>query len=349
MTFLEEVRRRLPDYPPYYEAPVGNLLRLDQNANLSGPNPVVRDATIDLSKAHLYPTRDNTPLLEQAAKSFRVDVGQAFVGNGSDEILDIVIRTLVEPGGRVVSPHPSYSMYPHLCRLSRVQYVPVHMDSEFRVTSDALLAAKPDLVLIANPNNPTGTLHHPSVLRGVLEGFQGPVLVDEAYGEFSASTVLPLLQEFPNLIVSRTLSKAAGLAGLRVGLGFAHRDVAELIRRNKIPFSLNIVSEQLAVRALQHARHIESTVERVSNERERVAAALLDYGFRVVPSHANFVLTMPPIPSDELYARLKLKGILTRLFPSDPTLKDYIRFTVGRPQDNDQLLSTIKKILGESG
>lgn len=345
MKLLDDVRRRLPDYPPYYEAPVGNLLRLDQNANLAGPNPVVKGATLDLSRAHLYPTRDNTPLLEQAAKSFGVDPTNVFVGNGSDEILDVVLRTLVEPGGRVVSPHPSYSMYPHLCRLSRLEYVPVAMDAEFHTSADALLAAKPGLILVANPNNPTGTLHDESLVTDLLKRFEGPILIDEAYGEFSDATVLPRLSKHPNLIVSRTLSKAAGLAGLRVGLGFAHPDVAELIRRNKIPFSLNIVSEQLAVTALQHSQHIKSTVTRVSSERERVSKELAKRGFSVVPSHANFVLTLPPIPSEDLYNELKAKGILSRRFSSEPTLKDYIRFTIGRPQENDRLLSTLTKIL----
>jgi histidinol-phosphate aminotransferase len=343
--FLEEVRRRLPEYPPYYEAPVGNLLRLDQNANLAGPNPVVRDAKLDMSRAHLYPTRDNTALLDAAAKAFRTDASNVFVGNGSDEILDIVLRTLAAPGQRVVSPHPSYSMYPHLCRLSRLEYVPVRMDAEFRTTSEAILAARPDLVLIANPNNPTGTILDPRIIGQVLDKFDGPVLLDEAYGEFTGASLIPLLDRYPNLVVSRTLSKAAGLAGLRVGLGFAHRDVAELIRRNKIPFSLNILSEQLAVTALQHPKHIEATVTKVSAERERLAKELAGLGFSVVPSHANFVLTLPPIPSDELYAQLRSAGILTRLFSSEPALKDYIRFTVGRREDSDRLLAALRKIL----
>jgi histidinol-phosphate aminotransferase len=345
MTFLEEIRRRLPQYPPYYEAPAGNLLRLDQNANLAGPNPVVKEATLDLGQAHLYPTRDNTPLLQVAAKSFRTDARNVFVGNGSDEILDIAIRTLVEPGARVVSPHPSYSMYPHLCRLSRTEYVPVRMDAEFRVASDAILAAKPDMVLIANPNNPTGTEHDPRVIGQILDKFPGPVMVDEAYGEFSGTSFIPLIDRYPNLIVSRTLSKAAGLAGLRVGLGFAHPEVADLIRRNKIPFSLNILSEQLAIEALRHVDHIEATVRRVTAERERVTKGLAALGFSVVPSQANFVLTLPPIPSEDLYQQLRAKGILARMFSSEPSLKDYIRFTVGRPQDNDRLLKVLKALL----
>ena len=236
-------------------------------------------------------------------------------------------------------------MYPHLCRLSRLEYVPVRMDPEFRITAEALLDAKPDLILIANPNNPTGTAFDPRMIGQLVERFDGPVLVDEAYAEFGGTSFIPLLSRYSNLIVTRTLSKAAGLAGLRVGLGFAHRDVADLIRRNKIPFSLNVASEQLAIAALANPQHIERTVQRISQERERVTKELSGLGFSVVPSMANFVLTLPPIPSDELYAQLKTKGILTRLFPQEASLKDYIRFTVGRPEDSAKLLAALNEIL----
>lgn len=346
MTFLERIKRRIPDYPAYYEAPAGDLLRLDQNANLLGPNPAILRSTIDLSKAHLYPTRDNTPLVEAAAKHFGVDPATVFVGNGSDEILDILLRTLVEPNGRVVTPHPSYSLYPHLCRLARVRHVPVLLAPDFQLTAQALIDERPDLLLVANPNNPTGTLLDARVIGHLLEAFDGPVVVDEAYADFSETTLLPLLGRFPNLIVTRTLSKAAGLAGLRVGLGFAHPDVTDLIRRNKIPFSVNILSEQLAVEALRHPQYIEKTVQDLARERETLAAALVGLGFHVVPSHANFLLTLPPIPSEELYLRLKEAGILARRFPSEPLLRDHIRFTIGRPQDNRQLLSALGRILG---
>lgn len=346
MTFLDRIKRRIPEYPAYYEAPVGDLLRLDQNANLLGANPAVLKAKIDLSQAHLYPTRDNTPLIEAAAKSFRVDPATVFVGNGSDEILDVILRTLVEPGGRVVAPHPSYSLYGHLCRLARVTHVPVRLTPDFQIKAQAILDERPDLVLVANPNNPTGTMLDARVIGQVLESFDGPVVVDEAYAEFSGTTLLPLLGRYPNLLVTRTLSKAAGLAGLRVGLGFANPQVTDLIRRNKIPFSLNIVSEQLAIHALQHPQYIEKTVADLAKQRDLVTQGLQKLGFSVVPSQANFILCLPPIPSEDLYLRLKEQGILTRRFATEPTLRDYIRFTVGRPQDNKRLLSTLQKILG---
>lgn len=345
MRFLESVQRRLPQYPPYYEAPGGQLLRLDQNANLLGPHPAAAEVDLDLTRIHLYPSRDNTPLVDAAAQAFRTDPKSVFVSNGSDEALDIIVRTLVEPGGRVVSPHPSYSMYPHLCRLSRTTYVPVAFDAEFHVGAPALLNAQPDLVLLANPNNPTGTLLDARVVGQVLEGFDGPVVVDEAYAEFSGTSLIPLLPRYPNLVVTRTLSKAVGLAGLRVGFGFAHPDVAELIRRNKIPFSVNLLSERIAIEALRRPEPIERAIRILTQEREALARGLTDLGFRVVPGHANFLLTLPPIPSEELYQALKRRGILARVFPHEPSLRDYVRFTVGRAEDNRRLLEALRSLM----
>jgi len=345
VTFVDQVRRRLPEYPPYYEAPTGDQLRLDQNANLLGPNPVVQNTRIDTSQAHLYPSRDNTPLLEAAAKAFRTHPRNMFAANGSDEILDIILRTLIEPGGRVVTPHPSYSLYGHLCRLARIQHVKVPFDPEFRIAPDAILKERPDLVLLANPNNPTGTLLDPRVVGELLERFDGPVVVDEAYAEFSGTSLIPFVERTPNLLVTRTLSKAAGLAGMRVGFGVAHPDVAELIRRNKIPFSVNILSEQLAIQALHHPGHIERTIQQTAKDRDTLSKELQRRGFHVVPSSANFLLTLPPIPSEELYEALRLNGVLARVFPKEPALRDYIRFTVGRPEDHKRLLTTLDKIL----
>jgi histidinol-phosphate aminotransferase len=345
MKFLESVRKRLPDYPAYYEAPAGSLLRLDQNANLIGPPGALLQTPVDLTGLHLYPTRDNTALLDAASRAYGVQPESIVACNGSDEVLDVMIRTLVSPGGRVASPQPSYSMYPHLCRLSRAVYVPVPTDSDFQVSANSLLAAKPDLVLIASPNNPTGTVVEGAVVEQVLEAFDGPVIVDEAYAEFGETNLLPLLGRFENLLICRTLSKAAGLAGLRVGFGFANPAVAELLRRNKLPFSVNLLSERLAVRALASLEQTQPAVHLIQRERERVCQRLAQLGFGVVPSRANFVLTRPPIARDLLLEALKRNGILARVFPSDPALAPYIRFTIGRPQDNDRLMGALQEIL----
>jgi histidinol-phosphate aminotransferase len=153
------------------------------------------------------------------------------------------------------------------------------------------------------------------------------------------------VDRFPNLIISRTLSKAYGLAGLRIGFGVAHADVAELCRRAKPPFSLNLVSEQIAVRALADPRPVERTIQTIGQERERLGNGLKNLGFTVVPSYANFLLTLPPIPCEELYARLKSKGILARLYRHEPALRDHLRFTIGSPSDTRTLLGALEEIL----
>ena len=345
MSFLDDVRRRTDDYPPYYEAPVGPHKRYDQNVNLLGPHPAVR-AAVRTEDAHLYPSRDNKPLLDALGHAFRLPADHFWVGNGSDEILDLLFRLFLEPGQRLVVPTPSYSMYPHLARLSRATYVPVPTNDDFQITASKLLGHKPDLVLICNPNNPTGTLFDPRLVGELLESFEGPVVVDEAYAEFAGASVLPLVDKFPNLIVTRTLSKAYGLAGLRVGFGVGHPAVAELVRRAKPPFAVNVLSEQIAVRALADRSHVDTAIQTIVREREKLAQGLSALGFRVWPSHANFLLTLPPIGCEDLYERLRKKDILVRLYRHEPALRDHVRFTVGAAADTRHLLGALEEILG---
>ncbi len=344
MTFLDGVRRRLNEFPPYYDAPPGVPRRYDQNVNLLGPHPATK-THVSLDGVHLYPDRDNRALLQAYAATVHLSHDHFWVGNGSDEILDLTLRLFLEPGQRLVAPTPSYSMYPHLARLNRITYVPTPTNDEFQTTASKLLAQKPDMVLVCNPNNPTGTLFDPRLVGELLESFDGPVLVDEAYAEFAGVTVLPLIDRFPNLLIARTLSKAYGLAGLRIGFGAAHPDVAELLRRAKPPFSVNLASERIAVQALADRRPVDAAVATIAQQRERLARGLRELGFHVWPSHANFLLTLPPIPCEDLHRRLKGEGILARLYLHEPALRDHIRFTVGGPQDTDALLGALQHIL----
>lgn len=345
MTLSAEAQRRMGDYPPYYETPAGLYLRLDQNANLMGPNQALGALVPGENSLHLYPSRDNRELQQAAAQAYGVPPDTVFVGNGSDEILDIILRSLVAPGGRVATLRPSYSMYPHLCRLSRLVHAPVPYRDGFRASADDLLAASPDLVLLANPNNPTGTLLPPGFVDELLDRFDGPVVLDEAYGDYANATGLPLVGQASNLVVTRTLSKAAGLAGLRVGFGFAHPDVAELIRRAKLPFAINLLSERLACRALERPDLVRANVAATQDARRLLSRGLERLGFEVVPSFANFVLTRPPVPAARLYEDLRRRGVLARVFPEEPTLAAHIRFTVPDPAATERLLSVLADVM----
>lgn len=346
--FLGRVRDLLPEYPPYYAAPAGDLLRLDQNTNRLGVHPAVVRVTPDLSAANLYPDRDNGPLIDAVAEAFDVDRERLFAANGSDEVLDILIRLLTPPGGRVATPHPSYSMYPHLCRFSRVDHIQVPYDADFRLHADDLLAADADLILIANPDNPTGTVLSSKTITRVLDAFDGPVVLDEAYADFAEETFLDRLADHDNLLVVRTLSKAYGLAGLRVGFGAAHPDVAELVRRAKLPFSINLASQQLAIEALKDPQPARDGVRVIADERGRLAAGLEDRGFDVTPSRANFLLTKPPIKPAALRDALRERGILARTFEHEPALADRIRFTVGTTEETNRLFAALDDILKEA-
>lgn len=344
MSLLARVRERLNEYVPYYDAPTGDLKRYDQNVNLLGPHPAIA-TTNPVAKANLYPDRDNRRVLEALAARLDFEWRHFWVGNGSDDVLDLCLRLFLEPGQRLVVPSPSYSMYPHLARLSRVAYVPVETDEDFQTSAARILAQKPDMVLVCNPNNPTGTLMDPRVVGEILESFDGPVLVDEAYADFSETSVAPLVDTHPNLLVARTLSKAYGLAGLRIGYGIAHPDVAELVRRAKPPFTLNRYCEGVAVNALADPAPVDSVVATVRTQRQRLAKGLQALGFRVWPSHANFLLTLPPIPNDELRQALKQRGILVRLYEHEPRLAEHVRFTIGTQDDTDGLLAAVGDVL----
>lgn len=346
MKWIEQIRERSSEYPPYYEAPSGSFLRLDQNANLGAPSPVLSSFRPSVAGLHLYPNRDNRPLIEAAAEAFHVDPRSVFVGNGSDEVLDTVLRFLVAPGGRVASFQPSYSMYPHLCRANRLRLVPIPLGPGFEADVDAIADSGADLALVANPNNPTGTVVPSKDLERLLKRFPGPVLVDEAYADFADASMLPRLARHDNLIVARTLSKAAGLAGLRVGLGFAHPDAAELLRRAKLPFAVNLLSEQYAVAALRDPEAMRGVARATAAERSWLQRELAKRGFKVVPSQANFLLTLPPLPAAQLHERLRSEGILARVFPHEPSLAAHIRFTVATRTDHERLLSALDRIRG---
>lgn len=347
MGLQETARRRLQSVDPYYDPPEGELKRFDQNVNLLGPHPASGQVP-DLRGLNLYPTRDNRPLAQALARRLGQSEDRIIVGNGSDEILDITLRVLAEPGQTLATPTPCYSMYQRLARLNRLRFSGIATDANFQPSVADLLESRPDVILLCNPNNPVGSVLPPDFLRSLLKSFEGPVLVDEAYAEFAGVDATPLLATHENLIVIRTLSKAYGLAGLRVGYGLAIEPVAELLRRMKPPFSVNLLSERIAVAALEDAVPVEVAVATIQSERRRLAAELVRLGFSSVESGANFLLARPPMEAQALQQRLRDAGVLVRRYPQEPRLRDYLRFTIGGPAETAQLVEAVRRAMSTS-
>ncbi|MGB0653455.1 MAG: histidinol-phosphate transaminase [Thermoplasmatota archaeon] len=338
---------------PYYKAPLeGSPLRLDQNTNLFGANPAIGavDARgIDYTQ---YPTRDGDALLDALSLYHGLDEAHFTLGNGSDESLDLLVKTFCEPGDTLAVTQPTYSLYPFYAALQDLKLAEVPLDARFGLDVDGLLDAGGKVTLVASPNNPTGNRFRDGELRRLIEEADGIVVVDEAYIEYAGHehSLLDEVERHDNLIIMRTFSKAHGLAGLRIGYLVANRELSARLRVVKPPFNLNTYSEAVAAAALQDDAWMRQGVLTVMEERERLAAALHGRGFHVFPSDANFLLTRPPAGFDagHLADGLRRRSILARTFAGKPRLHDLIRFTVGGPEHSDALLAALDAILKEA-
>ncbi|MFA5944846.1 MAG: histidinol-phosphate transaminase [Candidatus Thermoplasmatota archaeon] len=337
---------------PYYKAPLdGNPLRLDQNTNLRGPNPAI--AAVDARKldATQYPSRDADDLLEALAQFHNLSADHFTVGNGGDELLELLVKAFGETGSTLAVPAPTYSLYPGIATGAGLRFKPVPTRGGFATLDvEAIAATKPRMVWVANPNNPTGARYKGDDLEQLLGAIDGVVLVDEAYIEYAGlkNSLLNRVEEFDNLVVLRTFSKAYGLAGLRVGYLAANLDLSARLRLVKPPFNVNVYSEAVAVAALEHQEWVDEGVRTVRAERERLAAGLKSLGFRVHASEANFLLCEPSIDAGELLLALRKAGILARTFPTTAGLERTIRFTIGEPRHTDALMTALRGIVPEA-
>lgn len=339
------VRTNLLSLKPYYKAPLeGNPVRLDQNTNLSGANPALLQVDVEDLDVTQYPTRDNDPLRAAIGEKHNLAPEQIIIGNGSDELLDILGKTFLAPGDLMQVPAPSYSLYSFYATLQDAKFTEVPLTSKFQLDVPAMLADIAKLTLLASPNNPTGNQFHAEDIEALLAR-DGIVVVDEAYIEYGEKSWLNRLDDFDNLVVMRTFSKAYGLAGLRIGWMAASKPLAERLLLTKPPFNLNLFSEQVAKKALAEDKWLADHVIGVKEERERLAAELKNRGFRVYPSEANFLLTDPPIDAGIISNGLRTRGILIRTFPGNPALEGKVRFGVGLPKHTALLLHALDEVL----
>ncbi len=287
-----------------------------------------------------YPDPHQKALKQQIAALKGVEPNQIFIGNGSDEAIDLCFRIFCEPGvDNVVSISPTYGMYSVAAAINNISVREVPLGSDdFSLSVEALLAAADEhtrLLWVCSPNNPTGNAFPLSQLEELAERFAGVLVVDEAYADFSSEkSMLTVLKDHPNVVVLQTLSKAWGMAGLRLGLAFASPRIAELFARVKYPYNVNAPTQQEVARRLQTEPH-DAHVAEVCAEREWLSKQLsaLSCVERVFPSDANFLLVKVNDP-DGLYARLVEKGIIVRNRNRVKGCEGCLRITVGTPEQN---------------
>jgi histidinol-phosphate aminotransferase len=328
------------------------LTKLNTNENPYPPSPGVlaalREAT-DQS-LRLYPEPLSDTLRNIAAEVYGVGPQNILAGNGSDEILSIVLRCFVGNGDRVAFPVPTYSLYETLVKIQDGQQVCVNYHADFLIPPE-LHSAKAAVTFLCNPNSPSGTLVSLTEIKRLARAVAGVLVVDEAYIDFAEGpdpSAIPLIQGFPNLIVLRSFSKSFSLAGLRIGLAFAPTELIAGMMKVKDSYNVNRLSLVAATAALQDLPWMQRNVRRIQQTRRQLVEGLVKLGFYVYPSHANFVMAQRQGQEQKaLYQALRQRKIYVRYFDT-PELRDSLRITVGTPEDVERLLQEIAAIQKES-
>jgi histidinol-phosphate aminotransferase len=340
------VRRSIAGLEPQvYPSTQRGALLLDANTNLVGRNPAPervakRLGSLDLTQ---YPSSLSDELRAGLAKEHGLSPGEILVGNGSDEVLDVICKAFCNPGDLIGIPTPAFVMYAFFAKVHLGSAVEIPLKTPlWQLDVEALLRVRPKIAFIASPNNPTGNAFPKADLDRVLAESPGLVVVDEAYADFCGQDFASQVRRYDNLIVTRTFSKSHGLAGLRVGYAVSNRKVVQKLECAKTPLSLGALSEAIALEALADKTFMRESVRVVRAERVRLAEQLRELGFRPQASDANFMIVDLGVPSEPARRYLAERGVVTRAMGDFKGLERYLRVTVGRPEHSDRLVSELK-------
>ena len=354
------IRAHLLDTRPYrYVSPLetlsedtgisaGDIIKLDGNENPYGCTPRVKEALFSCRYYHLYPDSEQRELRRALQEYVGVPANRLLVGAGSDELIDLVLRLFVDPGDRIINCVPTFGMYSFSAEVCGGKVVEVPRDENFEVDVSEVTAAIMDkdakLVFLASPNNPSGnTTPERDVLRLLDTGVV--VVLDEAYCEFSGETMVSLAKSYENLIILRTFSKWAGLAGLRVGYGIFPSQIMPHLMRIKTPYTVSIAAQIAAIESLRDMAYMRRTIQTIIAERQRLFTRLCGIkGLKPYPSKSNFLLCyVAGHRAPEFHGELLRRGISVRYFDT-PRLRDCLRISVGKPEHTDALIAALEGI-----
>lgn len=347
--WLRPALRAVSPYVPGEQPGAGRrVIKLNTNENPYPPSGRVLEALVGALQAsvRLYPDPEAVALRARAAEVYGVPPDHVLVGNGSDELLALIVRATIDPGDRVAFPVPTYSYYETLVAVQGGRAIEVPFADDFTLPA-GLAAAEARVTFLCNPNSPSGTLVPPDEVAELARRVAGILVVDEAYGDFARSNALALVGRLPNVLVLRTLSKSFSLAGLRVGLALGPPDLLAGLRIVRDSYNVNRLSQAAAEAALGDLATMRVNVERIKRTRSTLGSGLERLGFRVLPSEANFVLARrPDADLGPLAAALAGRDILVRHFTRFG-LADAVRITVGTDEEVAALLVALGEILAE--
>lgn len=338
---------------PYHVPDAAGLVKLDAMEN---PHVLPADLRRELgafaatAELNRYPDAEARELKAALRAAMDVPDGMALLlGNGSDEIIQLLALACARPGAAMLGLEPSFAMFPLIARFCGLEFVGVPLGPDYTLDADAVLEAmarkRPPLAFIAYPNNPTGNLFDATALERIIRHAPGLVVIDEAYHPFAQASFMPRLAEFPNLLVMRTLSKL-GLAGLRLGVLAGRPEWIVQLNKLRLPYNVNVLTQMVATRVLAHRDVLDAQAEQIRAERSRLLGRLQAMaGVQAFSSDANFVL-FRVADAQHVFDALKERRILIKkLAGSHPALENCLRVTVGTAQENDAFLGALAAIL----
>ncbi|MCK5802178.1 MAG: histidinol-phosphate transaminase [Lentisphaeria bacterium] len=347
MSYARANISRMSGYVPGEQPKDKQYTKLNTNENPYPPSPKVFEALANLNPEclRLYSEPVSRDLRGIASEWIGRSPEWALCGNGSDDLLTIAFRTFVDQDQPVAYTMPSYSLYPVLADLQGAQHRVVELDDHFRLPLDAAARARgASLFIVSRPNAPTGNAFPLDAMHQLCKDFEGVLWIDEAYADFADDNCLEFVTQYPNVVVSRTLSKSYSLAGIRLGVAFANPDLISEMMKVKDSYNVNTMTQLVGAAALRDRGYMRHIAERIRATRSKVTGELTALGFHVLPSQANFLLAEPPCDAEALFLALRDRGFLVRYFKQE-RIRQFIRVTIGTEEQMTAFAETVSSIL----
>lgn len=366
-----KIAKRFEDLPPYtpiepFEIlskklgiPIDKIIKLDANENPYGPSPKTLKALSNLAFPHIYPDPESRLLRAALAEFTGLSEDYLLAGSGADELIDLLLRVILDPGDVVINCPPTFGMYSFDTLINAGKLIEIPRDTNFKLDLERIVESikkqQPKVIFLTSPNNPDGHLITREVVDALLD-YQILVVLDEAYIEFAGNdkdlgrshSLIKEVEKRDNLIVMRTFSKWAGLAGLRVGYGAFPEWLLPVLWKAKQPYNVNVAASAAAIASLEDKEYLNDNIRKIKSERSRLLNELGKFSFlESYSSQANFILCkISTLDASDLKTALSQKGILVRHY-NTPLLKNYIRISVGKEQQTNQLIEVLDQIAQE--
>lgn len=350
------IRQEILSLSAYHVPVAQGMIKLDAMENpYPLPSFLQEEITRITADAHInrYPDPYATALKETLRTALSIpDDMQIMLGNGSDEIIQIIMQAVAKPGEKLLTIEPGFAMFKMIATFTNIEYIGIPLDPDFSLNLDEILAAisrhRPAILFLAYPNNPSGNLFDETALNKIIQASPGLVVIDEAYHPFAGKSFIEKLTDYPNLLVMRTLSKL-GLAGLRLGLLAGRPDWLSHLEKLRLPYNVNVITQLVAEKIMQHYDVLQNQAEAIKQTRSKLKAFLEKLeGVEPYPSDANFILFRLN-NATHMFKQLQQRGILVKnLDNSHPLLKNCLRVTVGTPEENDHFCNTLQDLIAKN-